>query len=218
MDAAQAGGVRDQAEGGLDVAGLVGAGDVEGEEAADARRSARSGLRGGLQAPGQLGRGLRLPVDARLERLEAAEEQGARVGRRDDARAGAELLQALGILLALADDCAEHDVVVAAEVFRRAVQDEVGAVLERPQVDRRRGGGVDDDACRMCSRGLEVGHREEGVRRRFEPDEVDAVGRRAGLVELDDVQAPAFELAEEDAGSEVGAFGERDRVAGGEEA
>ena len=166
-----------------------------------------------LEPACELRRGLSLPPDAQLERLEAAEEQGARVGRRHDARVGAELLQALGILLALADDDAEHDVAVSAEVLRGAVQDVVDAVLEGPEVDRRRGRGVDDDACGMCGCGLEVGHREEGIRRRFEPDEVDATWWRARLVELDDSQAPPFELAEEDARSEVPAFGEADRVA-----
>ena len=33
----------------------------------------------------ELGRGLRLAADAGLERLESAEEEGARVGGRDDA-------------------------------------------------------------------------------------------------------------------------------------
>src|SRR5207247_5367124 len=116
------------------------------------------------------------------------------------------------ILLVLADDNAEQRVVVAAEVLRRAVQDELGAVLERAQENRRRGGGVDDNRCRMRRRGLEVGHREEGIRRGLEPDEVDTMRRRAGLVELDDPESPALELAKDDARSEVRTFGQRDRV------
>jgi len=116
-----------------------------------------------------------------------------------------------------AGDCAEECVVVTGEVFRRAVQDEVGAVLEWAQIDRRRGGGVDDYGCRMCRSGLEVGHREERIRRGLEPHEVDAVGRRAGLVELDDLEPPALELAEQDAGPVIRAFSEGDGGAGGEE-
>ena len=64
-------------------------------------------------------------------------------------------------------------------------------MLERAEVDRRRDGRVDDDGRRVRGRGVEVGHRQERVRRRLEPDEVDAVGRRAGLVELDDVERPS---------------------------
>ena len=95
------------------------------------------------------------------------------------------------------------------------MQDEVDAVLERPQIDGRRGGGVDDDSCRMRRCGLEVGHGQEGIRRRLEPDEVDLAWRRARLVELDDIEAPALELVEQDSGTEVRAFGQGDCVSGG---
>ena len=43
----------------------------------------------------------------------------------------------------------------------------------------------------MRGGGLEVGHRQERVRRRLEPDELHAVRRRARLVELDDARAPS---------------------------
>ena len=99
---------------------------------------------------------------------------------------------------------------VPAEVLRRAVQHEVGAALERPQVDRRRGRRVDHDRRRMRGGGLEVGHREERVRRRLQPDELDAVGRRPGLVELHVLEAPARELAEERRRPVVAALGDRD--------
>ena len=69
----------------------------------------------------------------------------------------------------------------------------------------------------MCGGGFEVGHRQEGIRRRLEPDEVGALRRRPGLVELDELQAPALELLERDRGPEVGAFGERDRLTGRQE-
>ena len=102
---------------------------------------------------------------------------------------------------------------MAAEVLRRAVEGEVAAVLERPQEDRRRGGGVADDRRGVRGRRLEVGHRQERVRRRLEPDEVRARRRRPGLVELDEAQPPALQRPEQDRCAVVGAFGERDRLA-----
>src|SRR3954469_24888564 len=69
----------------------------------------------------------------------------------------------------------------------------------------------------MGGRGLEVRHRQKRIRGRLEPDEVRTVRRRSGLVELDDVQPPAPELAERDARSEVRAFGEGNCLPGPEE-
>ncbi len=69
----------------------------------------------------------------------------------------------------------------------------------------------------MRDRRLEVGHRQKRVRRRLEPDELDVVGRRPRLVELDVPEPPALELRERDARAEVRALGQRDRVPGGEE-
>ena len=105
-----------------------------------------------------------------------------------------------------AHDHPEQDVVVAGERLRRAVEDEVGAVLERPQVGRRDDRRVDEDAVPACARAraVEVRKREERVRRRLDPDEIDVVGRRAGLVVLDVAEAPALERAEGDAGAVVG--------------
>ena len=112
-----------------------------------------------------------------------------------------------------ADDGAEKRVVVAREVLRRAVQREVGAVLERPQVDRCRDGRVDDHR-----RGMRDGRSRSGiVRNGFDgassQTSCDAVRRRAGLVELDVARAPFGERLEGDAGAEVRAGRERDRVA-----
>src|SRR4051812_25593602 len=64
----------------------------------------------------------------------------------------------------------------------------------------------------MGGRRLQVGHGQKRVRRRLEPDEVCTLRRRPGLVELDDVQPPAPELAERDACSEVRALGERNSL------
>ncbi len=60
---------------------------------------------------------------------------------------------------------------------------------------------------------LEVGHGQERVRGRLDPDELHAVGRRPRLVELDVAQAPRLERLEGDARAEVAAGRERDRVA-----
>ena len=65
----------------------------------------------------------------------------------------------------------------------------------------------------MGGGGLEVGHRQERVRRRLDPDEVGVRRRRAGLVEEDVPKPPALELGERDAGAVVGVLGERDRLA-----
>ena len=79
---------------------------------------------------------------------------------------------------------------VAAEVLGCAVNREVRAVLEWPQVDGRRGGRVDDHARRVRRSSLEVRHRQERVRGRLQEDEVGAVRRRPGLVELDVARDP----------------------------
>ena len=101
---------------------------------------------------------------------------------------------------------------MAGEVLRRRVDGDVAAELERAHVQRSRRGRVADDAGGMGDGGLEVGHRQERVRRRLDPHEIDALGRRARLVELDLADAPASELVEHGAGPVVGAFCERDRL------
>ena len=124
-------------------------------------------------------------------RLRSSSAGGVR--RRDDSGPAAELAEpACGGVVAT-DDRAKQQVVVATEVLRGAVHDVVGAVLERAADRRGRGGRVDDDAAGMSGGRLEVGHCQERIRRRLEPDEVGAGRRRAGLVELDEPQAPALE-------------------------
>ena len=81
-------------------------------------------------------------------------------------------------------------------------------------MDRRGRGRVDHDPGRYLGCGLEVGHRQEGIRGRLEPNEVCALGRRLRLVEFGEAHAPAFERAEEKSRAVVGALGERDRLAG----
>ena len=102
---------------------------------------------------------------------------------------------------------------MTAEVLRRAVQDEVGALLQRPHVHRRGCGRVDEDRRRVGGCGGEVRHRQERIRGCFEPDELHAVRRRLRLIELHVLQAPALELAKQGRGAVVTAFRDRDRVA-----
>src|SRR5262245_53886584 len=106
---------------------------------------------------------------------------------------------------------------MSTEVLRRAVQDEIGAVLERSQVDRRGGSRIDEHGSGVGRGGLDVGHRQEGVGRRLEPDELHALRRRARLVELDVLQPPALEHAEHRRRPVVTTFGDCDRVARGEQ-
>jgi hypothetical protein len=111
------------------------------------------------------------------------------------------------------DGHACHDVVVSREHFRRRVDDDVAPVLERPEPKRRRDGCVADDGSGVRSRRIEVGHREQRVRRCLDEDEVDVRRGRSGLVELDDVDAPRLQVVEEHAMAVVGALGERDPAA-----
>jgi hypothetical protein len=95
------------------------------------------------------------------------------------------------------------------------VQDDVRAVLERPEPHRRGRRRVDDHA-RAARAGrrdllLQVRKTEQRVRGRLEPDELAVLRRGAGLVELDEADAPALECPEEDARPVVGVVRERDR-------
>jgi hypothetical protein len=128
-DAAERGGVHDQLGGRLDGAGGVAVGDVERDQAGEAGVADGDDI-GMLGEPlGDHLRCLRLSPDACVERLQPAGEEPRGIGRGGDAGARAEGMEVGEVL---AGDCAEERVVVAAEVLRDAVQDEVGAVLEWP--------------------------------------------------------------------------------------
>ena len=192
--------------------------DVEGDAGRRSPGSARSGRP--RARPGCAARIAAVSdwrADPDLERLQPAQQQPGGVGRRDDPGARPQLEQPRGVLGALADDGAEEHVVVAGEILRRGVEDEVAAELEWPQVDGRRRGRVADDETRVRRGRFEVGHRQERIRRRLDPDEVGACGRRAGLVEEDVLEPPALELAEENAGPVVRVLRQRDRRAGREQ-
>ncbi len=165
---------------GLDPARGVGVGDVEREEAAEARVANDRHRRVPAEALDDVLRRRGLPREAHLQRLETAEDEPCGVGRGHGAGARPELQESRRVLGAAADERADEGVVVSGEVLRRRVEDDVAAVLERAHVEGRRGRRVAHDPSRMSGGGLEVRQREERVRRRLEPDEVDrrrAAGR-----------------------------------------
>ena len=118
----------------------VGVGHVEGEKTAEARVADRLDRRVRLEALGEDRGGLRLAREPHLERREAAQDEPRDVGRGDRSRARAELAQAGCVLGPTAHDDPGERVVVAGEELRRRVHDEVAAVLQGPQVERRRRG------------------------------------------------------------------------------
>ena len=215
--AAEARHVRDQGRRRLDPSRRVGVGHVEGEEATESGVPHLGHLRMRAKSLGDDCRTLRLSRHAYLERLETAEQEPGSVGRGNRARVCAELQQPRRILGPLADDGADERVVVAGEVLRGRVDRKVAAELERTDVQRRRRGRVARHAGGMRCGRREVRHRQERVRGRLEPDEVDTVRRCAGLVELDLLDPPARELVEQHARSVVRTFGDRNRLPGGEE-
>ena len=191
-DAAEARHVRDQLRRRLDAARGLGVGDVEGEEAAEPgiadrrRRPGATRRRSAIALALAVWRATRTSsVSSPRRRSQAVSAAGTGPvrDRNSSSRAASSG--------SLADDGADERVVVPGEVLRRRVDREVAAELERADVERRRSGRVAHDARGMRGRRLEVRHRQERVRRRLEPDEVDAVGRRARLVELDLLDAPA---------------------------
>ncbi len=122
-------------------------------------------------------RGRARALDPREQRAHAAEQQG-RVERAQDrafdrARAG----DVIPVVVAVpGHERAREEIRVSAEVLRRRVHHEVGAVLERTRVDRGRRRRVDSDA---CARGVgEVADRGEirdlprRVGRRLDPHEL----------------------------------------------
>mmetsp|Transcript_2765 Transcript_2765/g.11277 ORF Transcript_2765/g.11277 Transcript_2765/m.11277 type:complete len:425 (+) Transcript_2765:227-1501(+) len=95
-----------------------------------------------LQHRRQLHRVLVVPLDPELKRLDAAHDHVRCVGI-DDAAEDVVKLANLRHRLLVADDRAGQNVVVPAEVLGSGVDDEVGAVLERLEVDGRGEGSVD---------------------------------------------------------------------------
>ena len=121
----------------------------------------------------EFGEGLRiavLPLDAECERLEAADQEIG--GERVDDRAHDPLQPAHRVHeLARAEHGAREQVVVAAEVLRRRVHDQIDAPLERPHVVGRGERGVDHRLHAVPApdrrEPLEVQHAVVGVRRRL---------------------------------------------------
>ena len=170
------------------------------------RRMRRRGARRG-RAPS--------PPGARAERRGSASPRWtsqAVSARRDDPGEPARHVEPVAQLGVARDGDAGEHVVVPGEDLRRRVERDVAAVLERPEPERRGDRRVADDRRGVGGRRLEVGHRQQRVRGRLDEDQVGPVGRRPGLVELDDVDAPRRKVVEEHAVAVVGALGERDRA------
>ena len=146
-------------------------------------------LRVPLEPGGDLERALVLGRDPQRERLDAALQQEARVR----VGAAAQVDQLVPHLLdqgRAADHAAGHQVRVAVQVLGRAVDHEVEAQLQRPQVDRCREGVVDDAGEAVGPRephdALEIRHLDPRVRHGLDVDRlrlrpqrgVPAVGAR----------------------------------------
>jgi hypothetical protein len=133
------------------------------------------------------------------QRLDAAGEQPGLEGR--EHRAGGELQEAHAFReLGLGEHHdAREQVGVAAEVLRRRVHDDVGAVLDRAEVDRAREGRVDDERdpelVRQEADRPQVHDATGGVDRRLEEDGArllpEAAAPRARLERVDERHADA---------------------------
>ena len=202
-DATEARHVRDHLRARLDGARRVGVGHVEGHEAAETGIPNDADCRVAIEALGDRGGGLALARRPDLERLEPAKEQPGGVGRGDGARARAELERAERRLRSSLQTAAPRSAsswparYFVAECTAMSQPSSSGRTCRawRPSSRTRHG--------RVRGRRLEVRHRQERVRRRLEPDEIDAVGRRPGLVVLDLLDAPAPQLVEHHAGAVV---------------
>ena len=170
--------------------GLGASDDVERHQPSEAGVAHELDGRVRFEPARELGRVRGVALHPHAQRRQAPKQEPRGIRRSDDAEPVAESADALGVLRPAADDRAEEDVVVPAEELGRAVQREVGSVLERPEVDGRRGRRVDHERRRVGRCRLEIGQAEQGVRGRLDPDEVGAVRGRSRLVELHVVAAP----------------------------
>ena len=101
----------------------------------------------------------------------------------------------------------------AGQELRRRMHDNVGSLVERAEIEGRGDGRVADDEAAVRAQSIPVRQRQDRVRGRFDPHDVGR-RRRLGLVELDELQPPRLEHAEEHARPEVRALGQRDRLPG----
>jgi site-specific DNA recombinase len=213
-DAAEARAVLDQAGGGFGAARGIGVGDVEREQAAEPRVANGLDGRMGIEALDDRRGALGLACDPHLQGREPAEEKPRDVGRRDRPGVRAELAHARLQLGISEHERADERVVVAREELRRRMKHDVAAALERPDVEGSGGRRVAENGGPVPGGGVEVRHRQERIRRRFEPDQVDVGRRRSRLVVLDMPEPPSLQLAQQRARPVVRAFGDRHRPAG----
>ena len=166
----------------LDGARRVGVGHVERHEAAETGIPNDADCRVATEALGDRGGGQALAHDP-TSSVSSPRRSSHAVSAAVRGRCASGTRRA-GVFGVLAHDRAEERVVVAGEVLRRRVHRDVASELERPHAGRG-GRRVAHDTGGVRGRRLEVRHRQERVRRRLEPDEIDAVGRCPGLVVLD---------------------------------
>ena len=170
---------------------------------------------------------LRLALDTDAERLDAAQQQ-PRVNRREvrPLRLDVELevLAVVGVSVGNGDD-ARDDVVVAADVLRRAVDDDVGAERQGFLEVRREEGVVDGEQGAVLVGELgeraDVADEHHRVRRRLDEDHLrlraDFRGRCLEVGRVDVVVGQAVllvDVVDESDGAAVEVFGEQDVVAG----
>ena len=208
MNAAQARRVDDQARGGLDGARIV---DVERDQPGEPGVADGVYRRVTGEAARELAGALGLAAEAELQRLEAAEQRRGGVGGGDDPRLRAGEPQRLGLLGIARDGRPEQSVVVAREVLRRRVDDDVRTLVERAEEDGSRDGRVAHPQPPVGAERLPVRHAEHGVRGGLDPDDVGIRRRLARLVELDEPDPPGLQPPEEHRRAEVGSLRERDR-------
>ena len=177
VDAAQAGGVRDQAGGEVSTWRASSAPATSKERSPPIPGVAHDlDRRMALQPPCQLGRGLGLPPDA----LPRASRVRAGAGRTDPG--AATMPERCGTPTGRSASSSRLQTTAPSSTSSWPPRYFVALCRTKsaPCSSGRRwigvaAVGVDDDAGRMSGRGLEVRHREERIRRRLQPDEVDAV-------------------------------------------
>ena len=162
----------------------------------------------------QLERALRLPADAHLQRLQPAQHEPGGVGRGDRARPAAERLDAL-VARASAQNTSTP---ASASWWPPRYFVALCKTTSAPCSSGRKSIGVDavesTSTRRGCARAASMsGNVRKGLDGASSQTRSTPSGGGARLVELDEPDAPALELAEQNAGPVVAPFGEGDRLA-----
>jgi len=176
-----------------------------------------------LEPPGDRQRVLALADHAELQRLQPAEQQPAI--ERGGHGADGVLVEAHSLRegVVRGEHRAAEYVAVSPEKFRRAVDDHVGAELERTLQHRARERAVDGNeragAVHELAQRIDVHDTEEGIGRGLEPDQTRPIGHRRGdgirigRIDRRECQPVAPEdLVEQPEGAAVHVLGEDDVV------